>query len=136
MCWSLNQSMNCCNVGLLGISNRSQSVHSVSPYYRASALHKHQMAVAHLLLGSLYRLREPKEGESQVHKAVFVVLQLVLAVNDLSALASFHARCKARPTLYSSKHTRPTAKAVVVAIAGMILPAINLVLCLSAWVIP
>lgn len=33
---------------------------------------------------------------------------------------------KSMPTLYNSKHTSPDTTAVVVAIAGMIFPAINL----------
>lgn len=39
-----------------------------------------------------------------------------------------------RRTLYSSRQTRPTTSEVVVAIAGMILPAICFVVCLSAGV--
>lgn len=49
-------------------------------------------------------------------------------------------RCASSPlpcsSLYSSRHTRPVTVAVVVAIAGIILPAMRLAVCLSVCVAP
>lgn len=91
-----------------------------------------------VLLGH-YRFRETEEGQGEVHEPVFVVIELVLAVYDLIRDEK-HIRtrnevfCKKITmgsgfTLYSSRQTRPTTRDVVVAIAGMIFPAI----CLVVW---
>jgi hypothetical protein len=93
-----------------------------------------------LVLLGRYRFRETEEGQGEVHEPVFVVIELVLAVYDLirEALVQngmrYFAKKKKRTigigfTLYSSRQTRPTTRDVVVAIAGMIFPAI----CLVVW---
>ena len=95
--------------------------------------------VAILLLLSCDRLGKAEEGQGEVDETVFEVLQLVLAVDELHerplsrshiAADEHHLR-----TLYSSKQTRPVISEVVVAIAGIIFPAICFVVCRSAGLI-
>jgi hypothetical protein len=91
-----------------------------------------------LVLLGRYRFRETEEGQGEVHEPIFVVIELVLAVYDLIREAfgngmRYFATKKITIgigfTLYSSRQTRPTTRDVVVAIAGMIFPAI----CLVVW---
>lgn len=69
-------------------------------------------SVCGLAMGSL----NPKKGSARLTKPFLYC--------SISSLPS--------TTLYSSRVTRPVTRAVVVAMAGMIFPAINLVLCRSA----
>jgi hypothetical protein len=85
-----------------------------------------------LLLLGRYRFRETEEGQGEVHEPVFVVIELVLAVYDLiREVLDILQKITIGSgfTLYSSRQTRPTTRDVVVAIAGMIFPAI----CLVVW---
>ena len=92
-----------------------------------------------LVLLGRYRFRETEERQGEVHEPILVVIEPVLAIYDLIREASRHGtRYFAKKkkitigsdfTLYSSRQTRPTTRDVVVAIAGMIFPAI----CLVVW---
>ncbi len=88
-----------------------------------------------LVLRGRYRFRETEEGQGEIHEPIFVVIELVLSVYDLIREALGQTRylqiitIGSGFTLYSSRQTRPTTRDVVVAIAGMIFPAI----CLVVW---
>jgi len=84
------------------------------------------------------RFGEAEEWEGKVHEAVLVIVELVLAIDELR-VSDEHRVIQFtenfRPALYSSKQTRPTISEVVVAIAGMIFPAICFVVWRSAGLI-
>ena len=86
----------------------------------------------YLVLCSSDGLREAEEGQSEVDEAVLVGLHLLVALHELGKqtkdilmLTSLKERMLF--TLMSSRQTRPTMSDVVVAIAGMILPAMPFV---------
>src|ERR1700761_5790607 len=112
----LNQATISWSVGSLLNSKRSHSVHSVSPYLAFDAA-----------IGS----EKPKNGRARLTNPFLYSSSLVLPSISCKTPFAISGRgnklgCLA---LYNSRQTNPVTRAVVVAIAGIILPAI----CLVAW---
>ena len=102
------------------------------------AVPERPLCVAILLLRRRDGLGEAEEGQGEVDKTVLVRLELALAVDDLHSDASVSSIVQVYTvrTLYNSKHTKPVTSDVVVAMAGMILPAICFVVWRSAgWML-
>jgi hypothetical protein len=85
-----------------------------------------------LQLGGSNWLGETKEWKRQVNESVLVVFDLCLSIDNLPENSDYcHTiNCKLCIicTFKSSRQTKPVTRAVVVAIAGIIFPAINFVL--------
>lgn len=68
LCSFLNQSMNSCSVGLPGTSNRSQMVHSVSPYYKPGQYSSDsgERGRRTLFLAAAIGSEKPKKGKARL----------------------------------------------------------------------
>lgn len=86
------------------------------------------VARANLGGGCWDRLRKPKERQSKVDESILVALNLTVANGELQleCTVSHTPWDWWKLTLYSSRHTNPTTRDVVVAMAGMIFPAMPL----------